>query len=129
MQKLILLALTLAACGSDPTATTSGGAASGSDTGTTSASASGSATGPIVVGSASFGESEILAEIYAQALQAKGIDASTHLDIGQREAYIGALKDGSISLFPEYTGNLLTPIAVHCVFNGANFIALFFQQK
>jgi osmoprotectant transport system substrate-binding protein len=60
------------------------------------------------VGSASFPESEVLAEIYAQALQAKGIDASTHLDIGQREAYIGALKDGSISLFPEYTGNLLT---------------------
>jgi len=29
----------------------------------------------------------------------------------------------------EYTGNLLAPIAVHCVFNGANFIALFYQQK
>jgi hypothetical protein len=29
----------------------------------------------------------------------------------------------------EYTGNLLAPIAVHVVFNGANFIALFFQQK
>jgi membrane protease YdiL (CAAX protease family) len=29
----------------------------------------------------------------------------------------------------EYTGNLLAPIAAHCVFNGANFVALFFQQK
>jgi uncharacterized protein len=29
----------------------------------------------------------------------------------------------------EYTGNLLAPIAVHVVFNGTNFIALFFQQK
>lgn len=29
----------------------------------------------------------------------------------------------------EYTGNLLAPIAVHIVFNGANFIALFYQQK
>jgi uncharacterized protein len=29
----------------------------------------------------------------------------------------------------EYTGNLLAPIAVHVVFNGANFIALFSQQK
>lgn len=94
------LALTLAACGSDPTNTSSGSDASGGSAG------SGSTT--IVVGSASFGESEILAEIYAGALKAKGIDASTHLDIGQREAYIGALKDGSISLFPEYTGNLLT---------------------
>lgn len=101
------LALTLAACGGNPTNT-----ASGSDTSGASASSSGSggsgSTAPIVVGSASFPESEVLAEIYAQALQAKGVDASTHLDIGQREAYIGALKDGSISLFPEYTGNLLT---------------------
>lgn len=95
------LALTLAACGSDPTNTATG-------TGTSGASGSAAGGSPIVVGSASFGESEILAEIYAGALKAKGIDASTHLDIGQREAYIGALKDGSISLFPEYTGNLLT---------------------
>jgi len=29
----------------------------------------------------------------------------------------------------EFTGNLLAPIAVHVVFNGTNFIALFFQQK
>jgi len=98
------LALTLAACGGNPTNTTSG-----SDTSGASASSSGSGgTAPIVVGSASFPESEVLAEIYAQALKAKGVDASTHLDIGQREAYIGALKEGSISLFPEYTGNLLT---------------------
>lgn len=96
------LALSLAACGSDPTNTSSDAGAGASS------SASGAGTQPIVVGSASFGESEILAEIYAQALKAKGIDASTHLDIGQREAYIGALKDGSISLFPEYSGNLLT---------------------
>jgi len=27
----------------------------------------------------------------------------------------------------EYTGNLLAPIAVHCVFNAANFIALYYQ--
>ena len=86
----LVLGLGLAACGGDPTAPS----ASGGDT--------------IVVGSASFGESEILAEIYAQALKAKGIDATTKLDIGEREAYIGAIKDGSIDVFPEYTGNLLT---------------------
>lgn len=97
------LTLALAACGGNPTNTSSG-----SDTSGGSSSGAGSSASSIVVGSASFGESEILAEIYAGALKAKGIDASTHLDIGQREAYIGALKDGSISLFPEYTGNLLT---------------------
>ncbi|HSX68578.1 ABC transporter substrate-binding protein [Nocardioides sp.] len=83
------LALGLTACGGDPTEAPAGEG----DT--------------IVVGSASFGESQILAEIYAQALDAKGIDAKTQLDIGAREAYIGAIQDGSIDLFPEYTGNLL----------------------
>jgi membrane protease YdiL (CAAX protease family) len=29
----------------------------------------------------------------------------------------------------EYTGNLLAPIAVHCVFNAANFVALYSQQN
>lgn len=93
----LALGLTLAACGSDPTDTSSDGAKNGS-----------TGSSKIVVGSAPFGESEILAEIYAGALKAKGIDASTKLDIGQREAYIGALQDGTIQLFPEYTGNLLT---------------------
>jgi osmoprotectant transport system substrate-binding protein len=100
--------LTLAACGSDPTNTSAGSDTATTAAATDTASGSGGTSAPIVVGSAQFGESEILAEIYAQALKAKGIDASTHLDIGAREAYIGALKDGSISLFPEYSGNLLT---------------------
>lgn len=63
--------------------------------------------GPIVVGSANFTESQVLAELYAQALQAKGVEASTKLNIGAREVYVKALQDGSISIVPEYTGNLL----------------------
>jgi osmoprotectant transport system substrate-binding protein len=73
-------------------------------------SQSGSASvqgGPVVVGSADFTESKILAEIYSQALKAKGVDSSTKLGIGSREIYIKALQDGSISAVPEYTGNLL----------------------
>ena len=97
----LALTLTLAACGSDDPTDTDSSDNGGSD-------GSSSATGPIVVGSAAFGESEILAEIYAGALKAKGIDASTKLDIGAREAYIGAIQDGTIQLVPEYTGNLLT---------------------
>jgi osmoprotectant transport system substrate-binding protein len=61
----------------------------------------------VVVGSASFGESEILAQIYAGALAAKGIPVETKLDIGAREAYIGAVREGDVDLFPEYSGNLL----------------------
>jgi osmoprotectant transport system substrate-binding protein len=61
----------------------------------------------IVVGSANFTESQILAEIYAQALEAKGITVEKRLSIGSREAYMPGLEDGSIDLIPEYTGVLL----------------------
>jgi osmoprotectant transport system substrate-binding protein len=70
----------------------------------------GSATGSpksIVVGSGDFPESEIVAEIYAQALQANGFDVGRRIGIGSRETYIPALKDHSIDLVPEYIGNLL----------------------
>ncbi|MGH3594676.1 MAG: ABC transporter substrate-binding protein [Mycobacterium sp.] len=61
----------------------------------------------IVVGSADFPESKIVAEIYAQALQANGFNVGRRLGIGSRETYIPALKDHSIDLVPEYIGNLL----------------------
>jgi osmoprotectant transport system substrate-binding protein len=62
----------------------------------------------IVVGSADFPESQLLATIYAQALNAEGIEATTHLNIGSREVYMPALLDGSITLLPEYTGATLS---------------------
>lgn len=61
----------------------------------------------IVVGSANFPESEAIAEVYAGALGAAGHDVRTHTGIGAREATMGALQDGSITLMPEYAGNLL----------------------
>jgi osmoprotectant transport system substrate-binding protein len=90
-------ALALTACGgggADPLAESSG-----------SPSAAGG--GKVVVGSADFTESQILGELYAQAMKAKGVDASTKPGIGSREVYIKALQDNSISVVPEYTGNLL----------------------
>jgi osmoprotectant transport system substrate-binding protein len=100
---LSLAALLLAACGggnANPLGSSSA-APSGS------ASGSGSGGGPIVVGSANFTESKVIAEIYSQALKAKGIQSSTKLGIGSREVYIKALQDKSIAVIPEYTGNLL----------------------
>lgn len=64
------------------------------------------AAGTITVGSANFPESELLMNIYAGALQAKGVNVSTRPNIGSRETYIPALQDGSINLIPEYTGVL-----------------------
>lgn len=61
----------------------------------------------IVVGSGDFPESEIVAEIYAQALQANGFEVGRRPGIGSRETYVPALKDHSIDLVPEYIGNLL----------------------
>jgi osmoprotectant transport system substrate-binding protein len=96
--RLAALALTagvLAACGGeeeDPLAG-SGGEEAPSDT--------------IVVGSANFSENVVLAEIYAQALDAAGVQTDKRLNIGSRETYIPALQDGSIDLIPEYTGNTL----------------------
>lgn len=99
--------LGLSACGgadtnplsSSPTPATSegGGSASGG---------AGGSGGPVVVGSADFSESVVLAEIYAGALKAKGINASTKTNIGSREIYLKALQDGSIQAVPEYTGAL-----------------------
>jgi osmoprotectant transport system substrate-binding protein len=93
------VALAVTACGgSDPTSTKPTG-----DGDKTSAAPADT----IVVGSANFQESVILADIYAEALKAKGVKVSTKLNIGSREAYISALKDGSIDLIPEYSGTLL----------------------
>ena len=60
-----------------------------------------------MVGSADFTESKIIAEIYAQALEANGFTVSRQFGIGSRETYIPAVQDHSIDLIPEYTGNLL----------------------
>lgn len=61
----------------------------------------------IAVGSADFTESKIIAEIYAQALEANGFTIRRQFGIGSRETYIPAVQDHSIDLIPEYTGNLL----------------------
>jgi osmoprotectant transport system substrate-binding protein len=65
----------------------------------------------IIVGSADFPESKIVAEIYAQALQVNGFQVGRRLGIGSRETYVPALKDHSVDLVPEYIGNLLLYLA------------------
>jgi osmoprotectant transport system substrate-binding protein len=98
-----LLALGLTACGG-------GGNPLDSGPSGTPAAGSPAAADVIKVGSANFTESRLLAEIYAQALEAKGVKVERSFGIGSREVYFPALKDGSIDLIPEYTGNLLQEI-------------------
>jgi osmoprotectant transport system substrate-binding protein len=61
----------------------------------------------IVVGSQAYYSNEIIAEIYAQALESAGYEVERKFQIGQRDAYLPELESGAVDLFPEYTGNLL----------------------
>jgi osmoprotectant transport system substrate-binding protein len=102
--KLPRIALALAAAAALMTTAACGD--SGGDPLATASSSSGADGGALTIGSADFPESALLAEIYAGALEAKGVKVTKRLNIGAREAYIGALQDGSIDLIPEYTGVL-----------------------
>jgi osmoprotectant transport system substrate-binding protein len=61
----------------------------------------------IVIGSQDYYSNEIIAEIYAQALENGGITVDRQFRIGQREAYLSEIESGDIDVFPEYTGSLL----------------------
>ena len=86
-------ALALTACGGDPMSSSNTQTAASSDS--------------IIVGSADFPESQLIAKIYAEALKSKGVQVTEKPSIGSREVTIPALKDGSIDLMPEYGGALL----------------------
>ncbi len=101
----VLLSATLAltACG--------GGGGGGNPLNTTSAAPSGSASasggGKVIIGSANFDENTLLASIYAQALEAKGVQVEEKPGIGTREVIYDQVKSGGLTIVPEYNGNLL----------------------
>jgi osmoprotectant transport system substrate-binding protein len=68
----------------------------------------GSSGDTVVVGSNNFAESILLADIYGEALKAKGIKVTYKPNIGSRETTYGLLKNGSITVLPEYNGSLLS---------------------
>ncbi|WP_430782800.1 ABC transporter substrate-binding protein [Actinoplanes sp. G11-F43] len=94
----LALSLSLTACGADSDPLAEEPAAPGGG-------------GSITVGSANFPENQLLAEIYSQALEAKGVTVTRKFNIGAREIYLKALQDGSISLLPEYNGALLAALS------------------
>jgi osmoprotectant transport system substrate-binding protein len=112
----IALAAVTACSSSSSSSTTAAASTSASASATASATASsgsnplsgGGASGSVVVGSANFPESELLAEVYALALQDKGVKATTKLNIGSREVYYPQMVKGAITIFPEYNGALLS---------------------
>jgi glycine betaine/choline ABC-type transport system substrate-binding protein len=62
----------------------------------------------LTIGSKNFPESEILAEIYAQALAAAGFKVKTALGLGSETIARKAVKTGQISGYPEYASTALT---------------------
>jgi glycine betaine/choline ABC-type transport system substrate-binding protein len=63
---------------------------------------------PVTVGvSAAFAENQIVAEMYAQMLEAAGYDVARQLDLGTREISDAALEAGEIDVKPEYLGSQL----------------------
>ncbi len=65
---------------------------------------------PVVVGSKPFGESYLLAEMFAQLLEARGIPVQRRLGLGATEIAFAALRKGAIDVYPEYTGTGLVAI-------------------
>ncbi|MBU5946279.1 ABC transporter substrate-binding protein [Actinospica acidiphila] len=63
--------------------------------------------GTVVVGSNNFAESTLLADIYGEALRAKGLKVAYKHNIGSRETTYGLMKNGSVTVLPEYNGSLL----------------------
>lgn len=84
-----LLALAISAC------TTGGGSSPGA-----------SATGATIkIGSDGFYESRLMAEIYAQVLEANGYTVDRNLGLGARPVTATAIEGGQIDLKPEYLGS------------------------
>jgi glycine betaine/choline ABC-type transport system substrate-binding protein len=109
----LVMALGVAACGSDDEESGGGGGGGGGS----SESASGDQiqkvdgaadAGTITVGSKNFTEQYILGNIYADALTAAGFQVKKSLDLGSEVVAYKALQEGEIDAYPEYTGTALT---------------------
>src|SRR5438045_468130 len=62
----------------------------------------------LTIGSKNFTEQIVLGEIYGQALQAAGYTVKKDLNLGSETVALAALKNGSISGYPEYASTALT---------------------
>lgn len=68
------------------------------------------ARAPVVVASKPFGESYLLAETFAQLLEARGIAVERRAGLASTEIAFGALRTNAIDVYPEYTGTGLVAV-------------------
>lgn len=70
-----------------------------------------SSSGPSVsVGSKKFTEQILLGEMYAQAFEDEGYDVERNLNLGSEQVMDKSLQDGTIDVYPEYTGTAYVAI-------------------
>jgi osmoprotectant transport system substrate-binding protein len=62
---------------------------------------------PVRIGSVNFYESRLMAEIYAQALEAAGFQVDRQFGLGVRADMLTSFQDGQVDLVPEYVGSSL----------------------
>jgi osmoprotectant transport system substrate-binding protein len=70
--------------------------------------AGGAQATPIIVGTKNFPEQYILGQLYKQALEAQGFDVQYKENIASTELIDTSLRSGKITLYPEYTGIMLS---------------------
>lgn len=83
----------LASCGDDDSSGSSSGSGSGADDATS-----------VTIGHQAFGESEILAHIYGQVLEANGFEV-TYQSFKDRSAIYTAIENGDVTMLPEYAAS------------------------
>ena len=66
----------------------------------------GAQTRPVVVGSKTFTEGYLLAEMMAQVLEERGIEVHRRTGLGGTLVAFQALQSGEIDVYPEYTGTI-----------------------
>jgi len=92
---MLVMALVAAACGGKST--------------TTGSSPSSTPKPSVTVGSVTFSESQIVAEMFAQVLTKAGYKVTKQLSLGQR-AVLQPAMPGTIQVAPEYVGSLLASL-------------------
>lgn len=76
--------------------------------GNTAASDAGQQATPIIVGTKNFPEQYILGQLYKQALEAQGFEVQYKENIASTELIDTSLRSGKITMYPEYTGIMLS---------------------
>jgi osmoprotectant transport system permease protein len=64
----------------------------------------------VVVASKPFGESYVLAELFAQLLEARGYAVVRRPGLGATQVAYAAVRSGAVDVYPEYTGTVLRAV-------------------